>query len=197
MKKLFITTVFLTVLASCEVCMAQAEAVKEYQKKAEYSYNFLKFVDWPIEVFDGNEIIVGIIGKTSCVSCFDSLNGRRAKHKTVTVRQFQSFENNPRTGMPDETAKQAQIESMKKCHLIFISSSESDYVKDILGRLNGENILTVGETENFLSEGGIINFVIDGKKVRFEINLEASDKTKLKISSQLLQVARKVIKPKN
>jgi hypothetical protein len=49
--------------------------------------------------------------------------------------------------------------------------------------------------EDFLAYGGIINFVVD-EKVRFEINLESSDKAKLKISSQLLQLAKKVTKAK-
>ena len=89
-----------------------------------------------------------------------------------------------------------QIESIKQCHLLFICASEAKNLKEILKLIKDKNILTVGETGDFLTEGGIINFVVDDKKVRFEINLEASDKAKLKISSQLLQLAKKVTKAK-
>ncbi len=194
MKKLFVTAAFLAAISSFEVCFAQAETEMEYQKKADYSYNFIKFVDWPAVAFDGNQITVGIIGKGPPPCSFDTLKGRKAKNKVVSVRQFPSFEKFLKSGKAGEKAINEQMESIKKCHLLFICSSESNYVKDILSRLRYTNILTVSETENFLQEGGIINFIVEDKKVRFEINLDASNEANLKISSRLLQIARKVIK---
>ena len=41
--------------------------------------------------------------------------------------------------------------------------------------------------------GGIINFIIVDKKVHFEINPEAAEQSRLKISSQLLKLAKIVI----
>jgi hypothetical protein len=54
-------------------------------------------------------------------------------------------------------------------------------------------ILTVGETEHFIETGGIINFLMEDNKVRFEINDVAAKKSKLKISSQLLRLAKRVV----
>ena len=169
---------------------------KEYQLKAAFLYNFIKFVDWPEKAADSNQVTIGIISKEPLVNLFEPLKDKKVKNKNVLIKQLPSFEEIQKLGGQNKKAADEQIESIKKCHLLLICSSETVYIKDILGQLKDTNILTVGETENFLKEGGIINFVVEDKKVRFEINLDASDKAKLKISSQLLQLAKKIVKTK-
>jgi len=58
---------------------------------------------------------------------------------------------------------------------------------------SGNAVLTVGESEHFVQEGGIIGFCLEQNKIRFEINLEAAEKAKLKISAKLLALAKTVI----
>ena len=59
----------------------------------------------------------------------------------------------------------------------------------------GKNgVLTVGDTSGFTESGGSINFLMEDSKVRFDINLTASEKAGLKIRSQLLRLAKKVVK---
>ena len=50
-------------------------------------------------------------------------------------------------------------------------------------------ILTVGETEGFATQGGIVNFKVEGGRVRLEINIEAAERAKLRISSKVLSLA--------
>ncbi len=59
------------------------------------------------------------------------------------------------------------------------------------------SVLTVADTKGFLESGGIINFLMEDKKVRFEINVTAAKKSKLKISSKLLRLAKRVVKEKS
>jgi hypothetical protein len=51
-------------------------------------------------------------------------------------------------------------------------------------------ILTVGDISGFSRDGGIVEFFLQTGKVRFDINLSAARHSRLKISSQLLKVAR-------
>jgi hypothetical protein len=52
----------------------------------------------------------------------------------------------------------------------------------------------VGDTDGFLeSKGGIINFTLQDEKVRFEVDLGAARQANLKIRSQLLRLAQRVI----
>jgi hypothetical protein len=44
--------------------------------------------------------------------------------------------------------------------------------------------------DHFASRGGIVGFRVQGKTVRFDINIEQAEKAGLKMSSQLLKLAR-------
>ena len=44
----------------------------------------------------------------------------------------------------------------------------------------------------FAERGGVIQFVMEGKKVRFEVNLTATQHAGLTLSSELLKVATSV-----
>jgi hypothetical protein len=48
----------------------------------------------------------------------------------------------------------------------------------------------VGDSAAFSEQGGIITFVFEGDKLRFEINLESSERAGVRMSSQLLKLAR-------
>ena len=54
----------------------------------------------------------------------------------------------------------------------------------------GHSVLTVGEQEGFAVRGGIVNLTKEKNKVRFEINLDAAKRAGLKMSSQLLKLAK-------
>jgi hypothetical protein len=68
--------------------------------------------------------------------------------------------------------------------------------KDIITEFKNNSILTVGESQDFIKAGGIIGFMVEENKVRFDIDLNTCDKEKLKMSSQLLKLAKNVIKQK-
>jgi len=183
----------LSLLALGQVQQVQAAESKEHQIKAAFLYNFIQFVDWPKEkVADSNQpIIIGIIGKDPFGNVFESLKNKKIKGKRVVIRRIKTFEELKKNGELED-----KINELKKSHVLFICSSENKNLKQIIDTIKTDNILTVGETGNFLENGGIINFVLEEKKVRFEINLDAANTSKLKISSQLLRLAEKVIQKK-
>jgi hypothetical protein len=78
------------------------------------------------------------------------------------------------------------------CHVLFVSSAERGRTAQVLETMRGASVLTVGESPEFVRHGGIIRFVLDEGKVRFEVNLNASEKARVKISSKLLSLARAV-----
>ena len=77
----------------------------------------------------------------------------------------------------------------RTCAVVFISSHESDAVRDELNILSGADVLTVGDSPDFLNEGGMIQFVVIKDHVRFAVNLDAVRRAHLVLSSQLLRVA--------
>jgi hypothetical protein len=177
---------------------ADPTASREYQVKAAFLYNFIQFVDWPKQkTADGNEpIIIGIIGKDPFGDAFEPIKDKMVKGKKVVIERFKGLEELKEEG--DKGFQQhPQIEAIRKCHVLFICSSEKKWLREIVGTTENEGILTVGDVEGFLETGGIVNFIMEDKKVNFEINIITAEKSKLKVSSKLLRLAKKVIREGN
>ena len=75
------------------------------------------------------------------------------------------------------------------CRILFISSSEASQWKEILTALRTLSVLTVSDIPQFARRGGIIQFLLDGNRVRFDINLAATERVGVKLSSELLKLA--------
>ena len=199
LNRLALLCVALSLVCAPAALHAEPDSIQEYQIKAAFLYNFLKFVDWPKETMpDGNEpITLGIIGKDPFGNAFEPVKDKDVRDKKVVVKRFKSIADLKKLGENGKDELDRQIEAVKKCHLLFVCSSEKEYLKDIVNAVKSRPVLTVGDTEEFLQSGGIISFVMDDQKVRFEVNLTAAEHAKLKIRSQLLRLAKRVIEEKD
>jgi hypothetical protein len=178
-KLLPLLVLFLSLLATEPLPLAaEASTPREYSVKGAFLYNFVHFVDWPATAFASGHapFTVGILGKNPFGSDLESLNGQSVKNRKLLVRTLGS------------------IEEVKDCQLVFISNSERGRLHQILRTLQGVPVLTVSDMEGFAAGGGMIHFVTLEDKVRFEINLKEAQSASLKVSSQLLKLARDVIK---
>jgi hypothetical protein len=178
--------------------LADSATSEEYQVKAAFLYNFIKFIDWPREkMADGNEVItIGIIGKDPFGKAFRPIENKQVKGRDVIIKRFKGLKEPEDSKEKNKSAPHQQIEELKKCHLLFICRSEKQKLKEILNIVKDHHVLTVADTEGFLEAGNIIEFVMVERKVRFEINMVAGKQAKLKIRSQLLRLAEKIIEEK-
>ena len=186
-------------LAMPMVQEVQAAENKEYQIKAAFLYNFIKFVDWPKKKNeDSNEpITIGIIGKDPFGDAFEPLKNKQVKDRQVVIKRFKALEELEKAGEEGKTELDKQIETIRKCYLLFICSSEEKNLGRIINSVKEHNVLTVGEMSGFVEAGGIVNFLVEEKKIRFEINAVAATRAGLKIRSKLLRLAKRVIEAKS
>ncbi len=168
---------------------------QEYEVKAAFIYNFLKFVDWPEEkaTKTGNQIIIGIIGEDPFGQAVDIFKDKTVENRALTIRRFEGLRQLKETAEKDKQARE-KLEGLKTCHLLFICPSERKQTKEIIDFVGKNGVLTVGDTDEIIKSGGIIGFTMEDNKIRFDINLTAAEKTGLKIRSQLLRLAKRVIK---
>lgn len=175
---------------------------REQQIKAAFLYNFIKFIDWPEEnTADSNEpMIIGIIGSEDFINAFEPVKNKKIKNRNISVKYFAGLEKLDKSGKDDESQLDREIQKkLKACHLLFICACEPESIENstkIIKAVKDLPVLTIGETVDFLESGGIINFLMEDKKVRFEINNTAAKQAKLKISSKLLRLAKRVIEEK-
>jgi hypothetical protein len=197
--KSIVLALVLFITAIAPKAWADSAQTLEYQVKAAFIYNFIKFVDWPKEkLADSNEpVIIGIVGKDPFGDAFAPVKDKDDKGRKVTIKRFKSFQELKESKGNDQGELNQQIEAMRKCHLLFVCPSESERIPDIIASVKGHGVLTVADTQGFLEAGGVINFVMEEQKVRFEINVTTAKRTKLQIRSQLLRLAKRVVEEKD
>lgn len=153
---------------------ATAEStLEEYQIKAVFLFNFAKFVEWPEGSFKNSDapIIITILGKDPFGEALDALKEKTINSRGIVVKRAPSPEH------------------LVRSHILFVCKSERDNLPKILEVAQKWDALTVGDMKGFAQSGGMINLVKIGEKISFEINVSATDRTNLKISSKLLKLA--------
>ena len=153
---------------------AAAAELRDYEVKAVFLFNFAQFVDWPQAAFGDAQspLVIGILGEDPFGAYLDeTVRGERVKDRPLVVHRY------------------SRVEEVADCQILFISSSESGRLEQIIGSLRGRSILTVGELDGFSRMGGIIRFVTEKNKIRLRINLGAAKAAGLTISSKLLRPA--------
>jgi hypothetical protein len=154
---------------------AQGNPSAEYQVKAAFLYNFVKFVEWPPEAFQNEKSPI-----TLCVFRYDPFGSALDEviaGQTLKNRQLQA-------------RRITKPQDLKACQLVFVSGKEDKHLPEILESLKGASALVVGEGENFAEHRGGIQFFIENKQLRFAINLDAIQRSRLTVSSKLLAMAR-------
>ncbi len=154
------------------------ERINEYQAKASFLAAFPKFVEWPPDAFSAEQspLLLCVFGDFSFgTSLAEATRGSSIRGRRVEVRW----------------ARKEQ--DLRACHILFVSRSEGMRYGSIFKSIQGANVLAVGETSDFLASGGAIAFLIAEDKLQFEVNIGAASDAHLRISSNMLALARHVI----
>jgi hypothetical protein len=156
---------------------ADGPVAKEYELKAAFIYNFTKFVEWPSNTFSSATapLVLGVVGKGPCAVELEKIvKDRRINGRDLIVKTV------------DSPAASGGV------HILFVPVTEDSRLEEWRGALETPGTLSIGESEPFARQGGVITFFIETDKVRFDINLEAAEKVGVKVSAQLLKLARNV-----
>lgn len=152
------------------------EASKEYALKAAFLYNFTKFVTWPESCFaDGDRpLLIGVVGRNPFGrDLVNAVRSRLVDGRALAVAEVRS------------------LDEAKRVHVLFFPATEDAAVRVLIAALRDKPVLTVGETKAFREAGGMIAFVVERDKLRFAIDSRSAEEAGLRISSQLLKLARR------
>jgi len=166
-------------LVTLPYSLAQRPKPSDYQVKAAYLYNFGRFVEWPSEVAAAKSgpFTVCVLGQDPFGSTLDAtLAGETIAGKNVVAKRI-------------STAQESV-----DCQILFLSAAEASRLHKLIEDLDKVAVLTVSDMPQFAQRGGMIQFVLEGSRVRFEVNLTATQRAGLTLSSDLLKVATAVRK---
>jgi hypothetical protein len=173
-----IIATLLWLLFAASSALGQAKA-GEYQVKAAYLYNFGRFVEWPSKLTTANtgSFTICILGEDPFGPALDTtLAGETIGNQKVAARRISS------------------LQESVDCQILFISSSEAKRLNKIIEVLGNSAVLTVSDIPQFLQRRGMIQLLMEGNRIRFEVNLAATQRAGLTLSSELLKVATAVRK---
>jgi len=170
-KHALLSMVFLA-LATAQVMPAQfsIEAVK-----AAYLFRFASYVEWPEPAKGENPFVIGVIGAEDvAVHLEHLLHG-------MSVR-----------GRPAKVRRVSDNDDLAGVHILYVGTNVFRSSRALRQRAIDKPILLVTDHRDGFEGGGVINFIEVNRNLRFEISLDAAERSGLKIDSALLAVAARV-----
>lgn len=158
-----------TMLANGSAC---AQATPEYRAKAGFLYNFISFIEWPPNV--GSPLPLCVYGANPFGDELGALEGKTVNGRSLTIRY------------------PGNLDQLKRCRVVFVADSAIGSLSRILDTLRGEPVLFVADSTGALDDGVGINLLLRQNKIAFEVNLAATRRAELNLSSKLLRLASEV-----
>ena len=149
---------------------------EEYAVKAAFLYHFAHLVEWPGPPVPGEPFVIAVVGSDPFGDTLDEvLAGKSVRGQPVRVQRF---------------ASPAQLDGAR-VQILFVGTGGDESMQRSFPVLAGQPVLTVGESEDFAERGGIIGFRVTPEgRVAFDINPQRAEQSGLRMSSQLLKLAR-------
>lgn len=146
----------------------------EYQVKAAFIRNFVKFVEWPNAGPAG-----GAFPRALCIFGADPFG----------PSAYVILDGSSR-GAEMPATRIGSLKEARDCRILFVSSSEKERLADVIAAVADSPVLTIADSEGGARQGIMINFYLEEEMVRFEINIEALRRAGLKAGASLLKLAR-------
>jgi hypothetical protein len=146
----------------------------EYAVKATYLYKLAPFVNWPPGTFHSLDapFDICVVGPDPFDDFLEkSVSGHALGAHPFRIRRMETI------GAEDD------------CQIVFIGYAQPEKIREALQALQGQPALTVTDSRQPDISGSIVQFVVRRGHVRFEIDNAAAARTRLVISSKLLNLA--------
>lgn len=139
---------------------------QEYDKKAQFVYNFASYIEWPV-IYNGTDFVIGIAGdKTVIKKIADIIGNKKVGGKKLKIEKYNKVTN---------------------YHLVYVTSSNSNLFSSIKNDSKKNKTILVSDDEALYNAGSHISFLMDDDKVRYTINKPSIEKIGLKVSQELMR----------
>lgn len=165
-------------LAALGAPRARAQGNGEPAQTMAFVYNFGKFTEWPPAALGapGKPITLCMMGDTEYLTqALAEIDSHTMQGREVRVRHMS------RLGEP------------AGCQILFVAHSEEKYLGAILPAAHANATLTVSDIADFADLGGIVGIAISDGKLEFDVNATVARQAGLRLSSQVLKLARTVL----
>jgi hypothetical protein len=166
-------------LVSLVVCAAPAHAGDAYREeviKAAFLYRFTGYVEWPQDALESRRFTIAVLGSPEVAGELSKLTAQRLiKNLPARVRSIDS------------------VADADDALVLYVGSQYVGDLGPLIRKLDKRPILVVTDSARGLDDGGTVNFVLVDRRVRFEVSLPAAQRAGIRLSSELLSVATRVL----
>lgn len=160
------------VVAPSRVVGSDSSVQSDNDVKAALVFNFAKFVDWSA-LPDRAPIRACVVGAQAIAAALVQIVGEE------TINGHAVEVSTPGVGT-----------SWRECQLLFLGRTETRPSAEALRPVSTLPILTISDSPDFLEMGGIVEFYVERSRLRFAINLDAVERSGLRVSARLLGLAK-------
>lgn len=162
-----------------------ANAEAQQQVKAQFIYNFVNYVEWPSDAFEGpnSSIKLCLYGDVPFAAYLLSFSGSIVGQRELTFIIGNTI-NDIYSG----------------CHILYVGDDKRIDLPTLWSQIQYVYVLSVGEREGFTDNGGIINILRTKDRLEFDVNINNALSNGLFLDSDLLALARTIKRntaPKN
>jgi hypothetical protein len=161
----------------CPHGAASATPAGEAEVKALLIANMTHYTEWPLDL-PGNQlrgVQICVMGRGATAEALLRLDGKTINDIRLSI-----------------ATKTRIAQTADECQVVFIGESNPGLQIEWLAALAERPVLTVAEGDELCLRGSIVGIVVDNRRVAFDINLGALKRTRLKLSAQLLRLARRL-----
>jgi hypothetical protein len=149
-----------------------APAIDAAQVKAAMIGKILKFVEWPAPTPSGRRVIA-IAGTGAFVTALRArIEGDAAETRLWTVRLV------------------ATDEPLGDCDVLVLGELDNSHALRLLERTASSPVLVVADDERLISKGAMLTLYSEASRIRFAVNVTRAHRARIRVSSQLLTLAR-------
>lgn len=152
--------------------LIQGETYSESEAmvKAAIIFNLFKFIEWPAEGMNPNQLVLCVNAVGIDNESFQSLDGKTVNGKILVVRLH------------------VQAEALRVCQMVYLETPRASILRD----LRAYPVVVVASSSDFIEQGGMIALVYEDYHLGFEINQGLAIEKGIRISALLLKLARSV-----
>jgi hypothetical protein len=172
---------FFALLIFSQSAQCQEGQLDENKIIIAYIYQFTNYIEWPeravnaTATHEAEPFVISVIGNPSLQEELEQLAQKKmVKSRPIKIEAFVE---------PGE---------LKRSQVVLFGGNDVKLLQKILAKTKNTAALVITNAAGFAQKGAMINFFVDDSRLRFEVNRAAIEKENLRISSQLLKLAKLV-----
>jgi hypothetical protein len=151
---------------------AGAQSASAPELKAAFLLNFAKFTSWN-GLQAGARVALCVLDDARIGAALsDSVRGQAIDGHAIYVR------------LPRSDGW------LQACHLLYVGGADSRQAMSKIDPVKALPVLTVSDARGFAESGGMIELFQENGRMRFAVNVEAVQRSGLRVSSRVLDLAR-------